>query len=528
MNKKLFVIITLLLLITPVKGTFSQDIEEPRRQFREQISWENELNTPSAPTVPGQFGGGQGPYYTHPEFNDVMTATVTIPAQNTAEGYIFIAPLATGNYNGPPAIMILEDSGEPIYINTFGSNPFVGDFKKQTVNGVDYLTYHTGVQPGGYTYGASYVMDESYEIIDTWTLGNGTGSDVHEFLLLDNGHAIIMAYELIPFDFSPYGGPENGTLIDIRLQEQDENKYVVFEWIASEHLPIEDTEVNLDINGPVDFLHTNGIAVDTDGNWLVSHRNFSEITKIDRQTGDIIWRMGGASNEFTFTNDTGFWNQHNINRLPNGNITLFDNGTFHTPPHSRAIEYMVDENAKTVTRVWMYPQGTTEYSSVMSNVQRLPNTNSMIGWGNRPKLTEVLYDGTVALEMALGTINYRAFRFPWNGVPADPPRGALFYDADPTAVTIYTSWNGATDITDYEIYGGPTTAAMSLIDTAPRTGFETEISLTGLSPDSCFFRTKPVHDQGNSTPVSNLMFRSDLYVCWDQLEHSYMPLSAKA
>jgi hypothetical protein len=336
-----------------------------------------------------------------------------------------------------------------------------------------------------------------------------------------------MAYELIPFDFSPYGGPENGTLIDIRLQEQDENKNVVFEWIASEHLPIEDTEVNLDINGPVDFLHTNGIAVDTDGNWLVSHRNFSEITKIDRQTGDIIWRMGGASNEFTFTNDTGFWNQHNINRLPNGNITLFDNGTFHTPPHSRAIEYMVDENAKTVTRVWMYPQGTTEYSSVMSNVQRLPNTNSMIGWGNRPKLTEVLYDGTVALEMALGTINYRAFRFPWNGVPADPPRGALFYDADPTAVTIYTSWNGATDITDYEIYSGPTTAAMSLIDTAPRTGFETEISLTGLSPDSCFFRTKPVHDQGISTPVSNLMFRSDLYVCWDQLEHSYMPLSAK-
>jgi hypothetical protein len=521
MRKTLIVVFILLMLVLLVEGTSSHSAGAQPLNYLSPPQSQTGQTAVSVSAVMGQDN-----YYTHPEFTGVMTATVTTPAQNTDEGYIFVGAVAQ-EYPGPPAILMYDDTGEPVYIQIFEGAPFVGDFRKQTVSGIDYLTYHVGLFPGGHTTGNSYVLDENYDLVDTWTIDNGPGSDVHEFLLLDNGHAIIMAYALIPFDFTPYGGPANGTLVDIILQEQDENHNVVFEWVGSEHMPIEDTEVELNTTSPVDFMHTNGIAVDNDGNWLMSHRNFSEITKISRQTGDIIWRMGGAGNEFTFTNDVGFFNQHNINRLENGNITLFDNGTFHTPPHSRAIEYAVDENAKTVTRVWMYPGDTSQYSSVMSNVQRLPNGNSMIGWGNQPKLTEVQNNGTVALELALGSFSYRAFRFPWSGLPSAAPRGAIDYDANQTAVTIYTSWNGATDITGYDIYAGPSTAALALVGNGPRTGFETEFLVIGLPPDSCFFRTKPVHAEGSPTPFSNIMFRSDMAVCWDELYHSYLPLSAK-
>ena len=473
-----------------------------------------------------QFRSDQTTYYTHPEFTNVMTATVITPAQNTADGYIFVA-VAAQFYSGPPAVLMLDDIGEPVYIKTESDNHFVGDFKKQTVNGTDYLTYHSGLPPGGYTYGSSYVLNESYELVDTWTINNGNGSDVHEFLLLDNGHAIQLAYVPISFDLTPYGGPANGTLIDIVLQEQDSNKNVVFEWHASQHMPIEDTEVNLNTTDPIDFLHTNGIAVDNDGNWLLSHRHFSEITKINRQTGDIIWRMGGKGNEFTFTNDTGFFSQHNINRLENGNISLFDNGNFHVPGHSRAIEYAIDEVAKTATRVWMFPDDASTFSSAMGNIQRLSNGNSMIGWGSQPWLTEVQSDGTIALEMALSALSYRAFRFPWNGTPTALPRAVARYDGDPTAVTIYTSWNGATDINSYDVYAGPTTTTLTMVENAPRSGFETEILLTGLAPDTCFLQTKPVHAQGNITPFSNITARLGLPICWDQLPHTYMPLIAK-
>src|SRR2546422_8452549 len=49
-------------------------------------------------------------------------------------------------------------------------------------------------------------------------------------------------------------------------------------------------------------VHGNSIELDSDGNLLLSSRHMSEITKIDRQTGDIIWRMGLNSkhNDFTF------------------------------------------------------------------------------------------------------------------------------------------------------------------------------------------------------------------------------------
>lgn len=40
----------------------------------------------------------------------------------------------------------------------------------------------------------------------------------------------------------------------------------------------------------------------------------------------MIWILGGRRNQFVFTNDLRFSRQHDIRRLANGNITLFDNG----------------------------------------------------------------------------------------------------------------------------------------------------------------------------------------------------------
>ena len=35
------------------------------------------------------------------------------------------------------------------------------------------------------------------------------------------------------------------------------------------------------------------------GHLLISSRHMDEVTKIDRQTGEIIWRLGGKNNDFT-------------------------------------------------------------------------------------------------------------------------------------------------------------------------------------------------------------------------------------
>ena len=77
----------------------------------------------------------------------------------------------------------------------------------------------------------------------------------------------------------------------------------------------------------------NAIDVDTDGHILLSSRNTSEVTKINRDTGEIIWRLGGTHNQFTYVNDplTGPRNQHAIRAVGTNRYTLFDNGNVHSP-----------------------------------------------------------------------------------------------------------------------------------------------------------------------------------------------------
>jgi hypothetical protein len=150
-----------------------------------------------------------------------------------------------------------------------------------------------------------------------------------------------------------------------------------------------------------------------------------EITKIDRQDGSIIWRMGGKHNEFTFLNDSiGFSHQHAIRNLKNGHFILFDNGNFHAPQFSRAVEYAVDESLKTAARVWEYRHSPDIYGQALGYAQRLENGNTLIGWGAaNPSVTEVRPDGSIAYEMTFstGTFSYRAYRYPWKEENHSPP-----------------------------------------------------------------------------------------------------------
>ena len=390
-----------------------------------------------------------GPYYTHPEFQDIMTTTVTIPPGQTDGSYIFLTAMnATGSATW--ANMILEESGEPVYIALPESGEFFGDLKVVSYQGEPHLGYHSGEFHGSWSSGKVYLMDASYTVVNSWTIENGYNADFHEFLILENDHALLLGYLPTPYDLSPYGGPVDGIVYDMVIQEQDTAKNVVFEWHGLDHFDLEDSFLD-PANSPMDFMHSNAIEVDLDGNLLLSSRHLNEITKIDRSTGDVIWHMGGENNQFTFTNDIGFNLQHDIRRLPNGHITLFDNGNQHTPPHSRAVEYAVDENALTVTRVWQYPSDTSLFAPFMGSAQRLDNGNTLIGWGALPMFTEVLADGTVTYEVLMNDLSYRAVRSSWSGIPAQPPRAALAFPTGPDFANLYASWNGATGITGYEI-----------------------------------------------------------------------------
>ena len=355
----------------------------------------------AADQLPTGFPEPQIPVSANPSSGDIFLATFHMHEVANSIAYVS---------TDEQYLMILDNAGMPAYYKPLTA--LSTDFKEQP-NG--HLTYYDGAAK------KFFEMDSTYAVVNSYNAGNGYVTDLHELLLLPNGHALLLAQETQIKDMSKLvaGGSPAASVIGNVIQELDQNKNVVFQWRSFDYISVTDA-IGQDLTAPViDYIHSNALEVDTDGNILLSSRHTSEITKIDHQTGIIIWRWGGKENQFSFTNDPiGFSYQHSIRRTPTGTLMLFDDGNFHTPPFSRAVEYTVDEQSKTVTQVWQFRHSPDAFSIAMGSVQRLPNGNTLIGWGAAlsPAVTEVRPDGSVALEFQLpdSVVSYRAFRFPWN------------------------------------------------------------------------------------------------------------------
>jgi len=381
------------------------------------------------------------------EHKDVLkgaAADIWLPAppitidsiDNPSDGYIFMAtwdrnmPALYGNF-----IFILDKNGAIVDSVRVDGAPF--DFQIQP-NGL--LTYAHGDFAGSVPLPGEQlqhmVLDENLALLDSFKMKNGYSTDFHEFKMLSNGHVMMMSYHTIRYDMSTIveGGQPDASLVINIIQEQDLDKNVVFEWRNIDYIPITDSDLDLTASR-INYGTLNAFDVDDDGNILASFRNHSEIMKISRETGELIWRMGGPRGEFTYVGEheenAPYYHarQHNISRRSNGNITLFDNGEFHQPPYSRAVEYELDEVNKEATLVseWRYPDGNI-FCVTAGNAEPLSNGGWFIGYGvpNQQFVTrnavEVHPDGSKALELSLpkGVLAYRTYKFPWKETVSKP------------------------------------------------------------------------------------------------------------
>ncbi|NUQ82635.1 MAG: aryl-sulfate sulfotransferase [Bacteroidetes bacterium] len=303
---------------------------------------------------------------------------------------------------------------------------------------------------GLYTYGDIYrdhyftgggavsyqVIDTSFTIKETFEAADGYEADNHDFLLLPNGNHVFIIYEPQLVDLSSYAsnGNPSALVVNSIIQELDPERNVVFMWRSLDYIPPSDSY--LDLSGQiVDYTHFNSLDVTPDGHLLVTARTTSELIKINRQTGEIIWRLGGKKNQFTFLNDYDqyaphyFAYPHDGHFLKNGNILLFDNGGLRPKPQfSRAVEYKLDELNKTATKVWEYRNKPDIYGANQGNAQRLENGNTVICWGSAnlatkaPVATEVNAEGVIQAEInaVIGFRSYRVYKSEFINPPTPP------------------------------------------------------------------------------------------------------------
>jgi hypothetical protein len=148
--------------------------------------------------------------------------------------------------------------------------------------------------------------------------------------------------------------------------------------------------------------------------------------KINRQTGEIIWHLGGNENEFSFVgvdslDGIGDVTGHAFYRLENGNVLIYDNGPRKGAGTSEAHEYKLDETNKIAEKIRTFTPTEDITAWHRGNAQRLTNGNTLVGWGGAsgdpiPTCTEFDSLGNTILQVFFDNPNiesYRAFRFPY-------------------------------------------------------------------------------------------------------------------
>ena len=277
------------------------------------------------------------------------------------------------------------------------------------------------------------VFDSSYNLISNYCAGNGYMADAHEFKIYPGGHGFLTCDDIEFVDLSAYGSSyDSSQVIGMILQELDANHNVVFEWRSWDHFQIDDAVSSISLTTYiVDPVHTNSIELDSDQNIIILSRHMNEITKIDRNTGDIIWRWGGEHNMFTYINDDAFHfgEPHDIRVWPGGNFSMFNNNYQNNQPRANAKSYHLDQTNLTATLIFKYEHpdvnGHTVHPSGLGSVQLLPNGNYFICWGfvdlsvaEFPNFTEVDTAGNIHWEMHFTGPEhyycYRGFKFNWN------------------------------------------------------------------------------------------------------------------
>ncbi|MGH8942299.1 MAG: arylsulfotransferase family protein, partial [Acidimicrobiia bacterium] len=303
--------------------------------------------------------------------------------------------------------MILDNDGQPVWLNLLhNENLDVMDFKAQTYKGETVLTWWVGHHTG-YGQGEYVICDSSYREIKRLRAGNGMKGDHHEFLISPQDTALILIYNPVRRDLSSIGGVKNDTVWQCIVQELDiESGEVIFEWHSLEHVELSEPRTR-----PYDHLHTNSIDILDKDHLLISARAKSTVYKLDRRTGEVVWRLGGEKSDFEMGPGTMFAYQHDARPRSDGTITIFDNGSPSTVEQSRGIVVEVDEDAISATLVREYTHPDKLFSATQGNLQVLPNGNVFVGWGSSPVISEFNHDGELLFSASFPTEGetYRAF-----------------------------------------------------------------------------------------------------------------------
>jgi len=327
-------------------------------------------------------------------------------------GYIFTSPRSSVLYDDfPTNLMLMDSAANLIWFAPMGqsqSAPFYNitatDFK---VLSDGRLAYWTPEHPRFW-----YILNQDFEVTDSVTCNNYESTDEHDLDVDADGNYILICDTTVFRDASgmltrdSLQGSTSCAVSYQIVQEVAPGGQTLREWHSLDHIALNETDI-VHWGNPswMDHTHMNSTLLDGDG-IIVSSRNLGEITRYDRQTGQVTWRLGGVGNMFTLIGDSVFFSaQHDANLTPEGNLYLFDNGTAGAKFVARYLEYELDTVNWTATLVRSHDHPAGYLSKFMGNAIHLSNDNVIVNWGGEApedsirEITEFAPNGDIVMEI---------------------------------------------------------------------------------------------------------------------------------
>jgi hypothetical protein len=415
---------------------------------------------------------------------DPPTIQVTTGSGLSPAGDVFTAPYSGPGGDGP---MIVDGTGQLVWFDPLPSGVYATNLQVQSDEGQPVLTWWQGHIPKqGFGEGEEVIANGSYQVIAHVHAGNGLKVDLHDFHLAANDTVLMTVFNPIHCNLTSIGGPQDAAVNDSVFQEVDLRTGLVRrEWTSLDHVALSEsysTPYGANAEWPYDYFHMNSLDQEPDGDMLISARNTWALYQLDEQTGQVLTRAGGKHSTIKMGSGTLTAFQHDATLLPDGLITVFDNGGVPTVhPQSRGILVALDQQTDTETLVAEYEHPSALKAGSQGDVQSLPGGNLFIGWGAEPWFSEFSSSGQLLFDarMPPGDQSYRAYRFPWTGTPAGAPAIAASASSSSAPVTVYASWNGATEVASWRVLGGSSAKSLAAVASGARSGFETAIATPG-------------------------------------------------
>ncbi len=406
---------------------------------------------------------------------------------------------ARGPMTGQSGPLLVDQSLAPVWFAPVPTNVVAADLQQETYLGQPVLVWWQGqlTDTGGTLTGEVVVVDQHYRRLATLQARRPWVISLHD-AVISGGDIWVTVYRYVKDqNLTAYGGPRRGTVYDAGVQEYDLTTGKLLDtWDAlnpgrAPHIPLANSEQPASVatapGAAWDAYHVNSIQVLPGNLILVSLRNTWAAYLIDASTGRIVWTLGGKHSSFRFARGASFAWQHNVQFVSGTELTVFDDACCRLDPgrrlgptsgSSRGMVLRLDPARRTVSLVAAFPHHPPLDVLFLGSMQLLPNRGALVGWGSLPYFSEYSPRGTQLLDVRFPgkDQSYRAlFTSTWVGTPLYPPHGAARRARAGT--TVYASWNGATEVSRWQVLAGLSPHDLRVVTAGARQGFETALTV---------------------------------------------------